>query len=638
MRTQTCPRCAQAVWVEAFAPGTPVACGGCGHVLVVQAPVDVAPLVPPPPPVARPAPGPPARPAPAPPPPLRPALAGEPPPGRRVARRRRLLEGRRSQALALGLGLGALALAGLVAALAPSRPPDRPPPPPPTTPEARAAQAAADEQKAVAELALRYARQAPGTAAEFRPFLAQVALLERRDRVLLKRIYEDYVAGPGADDAAARTWLGHVRFDGDVPPEITFRAHGFVRLVERAAAQRWFASAADPVLEAARRALAECEKHAERLQTDRVYRAVDQLLANVAAHPNLKDYNYATHWAEPYLICYSSAERLSEYDLYTIEDPAERERRRAELAARRAAWQPTLEAKGRLFQFVHEDFLQRYGKAFDLRPLMAEWGGRPEYPVGQRSFADGCPLLVWIFSDHAAFLEHHSAVLQDEIHPSVGGYFDPRSGHVFLFDESDDREFEVMKAAHEAVHQLMFWFAAQGRSWARPERMQTGFDEGLAEWLGAVRLGPNGRFERAPYNTPRLRGFQRLKRQIEAAGRPYPLLDVRQLTAFQSYYEVAAWFHEQHELPPDVAMPLFYEQAWALVHFLNLPADPTLQAGFERLVGLHLGHGDRAWDREGAFARAFGLKTAEDWERVDRAYKAFVKGTLWRIDPGHPDR
>ena len=303
-----------------------------------------------------------------------------------------------------------------------------------------------------------------------------------------KILYTELIEQKDPDDAEARKYLGYTDFQGDIlgmvlepggdpiPEAISHRrGYPFLNAVITFNNKRWLDDEDDIAL--AKRAVARMRKHEQLLETDHKYKAGDTIRANIANDPLLMDLNYASIWRPPYLICYSSSDTLSDFDLLKIDDYQERKRKKAEMAEKRKEWTKVLEEKAQVFKGAYDEWMKRYAEPFDLKPLSDPYGGRPDYKVGVRSYEDGVPLCIWIFTDQKAFQEYHVKYKGGPLPPGVAGYFMPTTGWIFLFDDKatkEDRVFEINKQVHEGVHQLEWWFtqAAQqvGRVGRGPER------------------------------------------------------------------------------------------------------------------------------------------------------------------------
>ena len=644
MRTISCPRCRALLQVPEGFGGPALACGSCGIVVRLGAPTSAPPravvlgpatpavypsVAVPPVVVPRtsagpsPAPSPGTRSAPRPP--------GSSPPRDRTrpvrSRRRRvprwapaaLLAG---AAVVLLLVVLVLRLGDREEGIAGGMPAQAPAPP--------AAPARPDRLSVLREA---YAKAAPKTREDWEMLLAELRSLGPATRDFQRQVAEDYVARVDPHDAKLRAFLHHQEFDHPVPEAIAFRQYPYIQAVEAANEKRWFAPDEEAALRLAEQGWKETLEHRRRLATDRVFRAVDRIRANVATLPHLKDYNFATRWADPYLICYSSRERLSEYDLLSIADLDQRARLQADLARRRARFEPVLDEKAAIFQGLHREFLRRYGEPLGLHPLMDEYGGRPDLPPRERTYPDGVPLVVWIFEERESFREHYRAVHEKDVGEAVAGYFNLSDGWVYLYDGDEDRAFEIHKNAHEGVHQLQHWFMRQRSGWVIPWPSQDFLGEGWAEWLGSVRLEADRTLTFPGVSALTLQGIQTAVRLFRQADVDYPIFPLADLTRFGTYADVAAYADANMRIPPELGIALFYQQAWALVHFLNEGEEGRRRSQFTDFLRKRMSLHGSPLDLQEAFEAAFRLRSAADWDVLERAYRRHFHEEILRMDP-----
>jgi hypothetical protein len=156
-----------------------------------------------------------------------------------------------------------------------------------------------------------------------------------------------------------------------VPEEISFTKYPFIRAVEEAAAQRWFED--DESYALAMTAYDKTLKHAERLASDRVYTALDVARRQIDKDEYFKNYNYDAIFASPYLICYSSNERIDPEAMIKL-PKAERSKKLAELEKKRESYQKLLAEKAKIYTQLYAEFMKRYAEDCELKDLMAEFG------------------------------------------------------------------------------------------------------------------------------------------------------------------------------------------------------------------------------------------------------------------------
>ena len=456
-----------------------------------------------------------------------------------------------------------------------------------------------------------------------------------------KSIAAEVVKQVDPNDKDARSLLGHKEFAFDVPDEISFKKYPFVRAVDEARAQRWFED--DESYALATKAYEKTLAHAKRLADDRVYAALDSARREIDRDPHFKQYNYDAIFASPYLICYSSNERFDEESLIKL-PKSERGKKLAELEKKREAYQKILAEKAKIYPQLYAEFLKRYADDCDLHPLMDPFGGRPDYPAGKQSYRDGCPMIVWIFSDKQAFKEYHETVKKDPISEGVAGYFSPATGWVYLYDEDGtDREFEVNKNVHEGTHQLQHWFTKQKNEWGKGNVPQSFFGEGFAEYMGSVTMAKDRSLTFVGINRPRLQSLKNIKKGRSDANQKMLVFPLKQLTAFEGYGNVQAWGVQNWGVNPDFVLGLFYIQSWAFVYFLNESEGHKYQANFKKYLEDMLNYPRNA---EGygfeKFKREMNLATDDDWKKLQKEFDAFydklIKMDDEKVGPKPPGR
>lgn len=432
-----------------------------------------------------------------------------------------------------------------------------------------------------------------------------------------------------ADAPDAHATLGHMEFSQPIPEAISYMGYPFVRIVEEANAKRWFDDAKE--WNRAMRARERTLQHARRLETDRVYRCLDGARANVDRDEYMRDYIYATYSASPYLICYTDGERIDAAELEQM-SPADRAKRLDAADAKRASWRKILAEKGRILQQLYAEFLRRYGEACDLHDLMAAYGGRPDYGVGKRSYADGCPLIVWIFSDKRAWMDYHVKVKRDWIDERIDGYFSESTGWVFSYgEEPDERGFEFEKILRRVTQQLLFWFEAQRNEWGQWHPPERWLWSGLADHLSSAAMDRDRRLTFSGLNRTQLLNLQRERREFEARGRRLPMYPAKELLAFPDGRPQPAWLqavdgaqppgYEAYAqrnwgVDPGVARRLYRAQSYALVHFLLEGSSgerrPTLLRYLEKAIS-----GEA---KPSTFGHLFGVHSDQDWAVFDLAF------------------
>lgn len=496
----------------------------------------------------------------------------------------------------------------------------------------------------LAEIRAEYQAQEPVSADEFLAFAHRAEAVGGADADAFRReVYTSLVDLADPNNLEARKFLGYTDFQTDIlghevevdpiPDSIAFRRHNFLDAVVQFNSERWLKEDVD--IELARDAVKEMRDHEQKLLNDREYRAADRIRANINMDPHFRSYNYATRWASPYLICYSANERLSQFDLLKEPDRKKRREMLNELKERRAKFERVLDEKARIYTQLYQEFMKRYAEEFGLKDLMGPYGGREDYPPGIRSYADGCPLVIWIFTDKDAFNEYHSKVKGENIAPWVAGYFSPQTAWVYLFDDANDtteRVFEINKNVHEGTHQLEHWFTRQRNRWAEPKFSQDFFGEGIAEYLGSVKMSPNRDLEFISVNFPRLRNMQQSGEQLKEEGKEYPIFPADKLTGFSTYGEVQQYAESEMKIPGGLGLSFFYQQAWAFVYFLNEHQGGKYRDSFLKFFDLVLARETGGSLGQQSFMRAFEIRDEDEWEDLNDAWERFIKEDLMKRD------
>lgn len=498
----------------------------------------------------------------------------------------------------------------------------------PQAPAPTAAPAAGGDVVAALRAELR--ASPPASAADFRRAIGRLQQAGAPAADLLREIYAAFVATEaGADDAEARAALGFARFDFEVPEIATnVAAYPFLRAVEALGAKRWLRGAEELRLAAA--AQKEAEAHAARLLDDRLYVAMDMVLASFRRDGRLDGLTITPRFAAPYLVGYVTAKGTSEYEplLSGAADDATASAVAAEAAVRRARAQVVLGAHERLLTAFHAAFLARFREASRLEDLSSAYGGRPDYPVAVRSFANGYVLPVLVFEDRALFEARLGAALGGPGAPTpAGGIFEPSSGLLLLYDDPADDADPLSWAGrrlHEATHQLQSAFGRQRNRWG-VEKAPTGWlAEGLAEYFGGVALTLGGGFQVTGLNGSRLRRAQEVAAGRRAETAPYPVADVLAMAGWSRPGDLLP-YAETRGLTPFLALEVFgYEQPWMFVHMCLDGADGR----YRDRLGVYLSSVLERDPGTDAFRRAFALKSDADVRALQAEFEAHVAELL----------
>ncbi|HVG93851.1 MAG TPA: hypothetical protein VND21_05355 [Planctomycetota bacterium] len=654
-KLQPCPKCGAQFDVSAFAQGAKFTCGACGAVVTAGAAV-AAPAAP-----ARVPPAP-SRPVPAPAgggrrgpqyqPPERHAATAAPAPAtssRGGSARHGRHHGERSETSSkhgappksgmsplVMTGIGAAVLAIAIGAFLSMKKDDKPTaggggtnvvgtdtnttkPGPAVGGMGETAAPEPPKSDSLAGVEADWKNDATRSDAELKKFLERYKALGSAGAERSKEVAKEIVSISDPNYKLAREVLGHKEFAFEVPEVISFRKYPYIRVVEEAAKQHWFDD--DEAFKLAMTAWEKTKAHAAKLDTDPVFRALDGARLEIARDKHFKDYNYEAIFASPYLICYSSTERMSEEELFAL-PPKERSKKLEELEKNREQYRQILAEKARIYQQLYAEFMRRYAEDCELKDLMSPFGGREDYPVSKRSYRDGCPLIIWIFSDRQAFDDYHSNVKNESIDPGVAGYFSPVTGWVYLYDEGSQREFEINKNVHEGTHQLEHWFTKQKKEWGAVRRPQSFFGEGFAEYMGAVTMAKDRKLTFHGVNRPRLEFLQSMRQQLKSGGKSLYVFPVKDLVSFEGYHRVREWAAQKWQID---GLGYFYAQSWAFVYFLNEHQSGKYKKNFTRFLDDMLVHPRE--NGEGytfnQFKKAMNIRSEDDWKKLDKEFADF---------------
>ncbi len=437
----------------------------------------------------------------------------------------------------------------------------------------------------------------------------------------------------GKDDAEAHAVLGDAEFDHPIPDIVAFRGHDFVRAVEEANAKRWFPPSEHDAFLDAVRAGARLDAHAKRLETDRAYRCFDGVRAEVAGDPIFGGYVWETMDASPFVLFWTDGTRMDPDTLARL-PAAERAKRVEEASIKRPSWRRALAEKGKVFPQVYAEILRRYGKALDLRDLMDEWGGRPDYPASKRSFRDGFPIPVFVFADEEAFRDHYEHVLRCRVPSGRWGGLDDWSGTLVLHDgPSGDREEPLAEHLSLVASAVFHAFTRQRNEWADPRWPLTFFDEGFARQTSSATMNKDRTLAFTGVARPRLRELARfeayVRKEFNKGIQVFPLKD---FLDFEGYGTVSQWALEHWGPMGGAGFSLFRIQAWAFVYFLNEFQGGKYRASWEQLVADMVNvPRDATGYAFASFRTRFRLVDDAKWKALEEEFAAFYR-TLPTMD------
>lgn len=493
-----------------------------------------------------------------------------------------------------------------------------------------------ERPESLADLLAAYETQPPVDETGWAGLWARVERLDEADAgdARLKPLYAAWVSTPwGRDDAEARRMLGHRQFvlaPEDLASFMDLRpsALPFMVELEGARSRRWFASADQAAWDAAHEALTELRAHVESLTTDAGLRAGLTLRENLATDAIWGRYDFIAHWAAPWLICMSDGS-LRATPQAPVDQATSLVQRSERMAIRRDLEHRTQE-KGVLLQQLYAAWMKRFAGPLGLQPLMDPYGGRPDLPVGVRSYADGVPLLLWAFDDLESMWAYARGVSSPFVSPV--GWARPlsRPGGMLTWDVASDdagRRTEIRRTVGCGAYALHEAFFLQRHDWRPPPSPAYDFlARGLVEWWSAVKVDASRHVDFIGINVDICRAIQRMAAEREAVGATYPVFPLVDLTAFTAWHEPTERSIRLWGLPDPVGGALFEQQSWALVHFLETHDGGRYAGRLVMLLDEALKQPRRDPSLQPAFRQAMGITSDEDWTRLDAEFQTFLQG------------
>ncbi|MGE0191391.1 MAG: hypothetical protein AB7T63_05040 [Planctomycetota bacterium] len=451
---------------------------------------------------------------------------------------------------------------------------------------------AAEVADTAAAMALDYAQNPPrgktGWTA-LRDRLGGLPAHEQGDPIL-RPLLEGWLATEdGRDDPLAHTLLGHVEFrlaDEDRNLFMDLREEDLpeIETIRAAREKRWFGEGEEESLAEAREAVLRFREWAHARLDDPAARAVAAYRANVEHDDFYGLFDPEVVWERPFLTFIAGPPRR------VAEDPemgAVDRRRRAELA----------KAAPGILATVRSEFERLFGEPLGLADLMAPYGGRPDYPIGVRSYADGHVVGLWMLDSRRAF--EATRVRPDFAHITSAGVFahemDPAVSWPSRVEDPEPVGAARRRLAHGAVRALLYASARQHNNWRSARARDSAVVEGVAALLECVVLADDGRWRIEPRNEELLlearslrdRRFQRMDADDLAQGPVYPLLSLESLLRSSHGYQIAELAAARFDLPRGDSYLVFRQQAWMFLHFLRTIDDGTWWPRYLDLV--------RAW-------------------------------------------
>lgn len=414
-------------------------------------------------------------------------------------------------------------------------------------------------------------------------------------------------------------------FEHEIPSDLAYRDYPFIRAVEEAQKKRVFGPDEVEAYEIAKKAWAATLWHYRKLVDDPTYRLGDDTKGSVATHPRFRDYHFASAWEAPFLVCAMTGRRADPF----FADPLEQRMYLRRVSNGERALMPRVRERVVQLRRLYEEFLLRYAKPLGLTSLTDEWGGRPDLPVGVRSFQDGVPLVTWVFPDRKSWRAYHRD--RDEIPAGIKvGYFKPGKsgdGWIFFCDEAVESKAEATELFLKlGTYQIVHWFRRQQNRWQIPPASQDFFDAGFARWLASVTVDGKGEIQFQDTSTLQRAEIKKTLEHLVQQDQAY-LFPLRELVRFSSYRAVQQWGAETWGFHPAVALSMFYHQSYAFIRFLNVHEGGRYKPAFLRFFRWYLQNEtwEAAWDQ---LVQALNLPDDPKLESLERTFHAHIRDDL----------
>ena len=462
--------------------------------------------------------------------------------------------------------LGSLALGALLA-LGQRGP--RTGPPDATVRAAPPEKASEGRQLDVAHLVERFEKSPPTDIEGWLELREEVAALpqEQQRDPALRPLLEGWLATAEAwaDDVAHRL-VGDVEFvlsseDENLFMDLREEDLPAIATIEDARERRWFPPDASADLAAARDAIKQLRAWMNARVEDPAARAAAAYRANMELDEFHGHFDPEVVWQSPFLVFVAGAPRPKDESPETA--PYE-VRRRREIAADASA----------ILQAVKTEWDHVFGQPLGLADLMAPYGGKEDYPIGVRSYADGHVVGLWIYDSWGA-----RQAVRTQLHVrsnwfvgTTAGSFDVQNAPIQTWPANADPEDEGRlgrRIAHAGVRALMYAHARQQANWRKPRIRDSAWINGICAQLESVTRTESGSWVIEPRNEFLLEEARVLRaRRTEKRG-GYPCFPLRALLEITDYRDAAREALVRFDLTEPDAYFLFRQQSWMFLHFLR---------------------------------------------------------------------
>jgi hypothetical protein len=436
---------------------------------------------------------------------------------------------------------------------------------------------------------------------------------------------------------------GWTCFPHEVPEAITFLEHPFLRVVEEAHRRTWLKG---EDAEIAARAWRQTQEHARRLVSDRLYRLGDQTLALMLASNVGQNLTFESLWSPPFLLCASDGALRTSRFLGPSKRGTEVAERRtlAELAAEPKHFAGLLGAATEVAQTVYGRMLAEHAPTLALKRLEDEFAGRPDLRLGVRSFADGFPMVLWLWAGrdthdpeaprgridlglfgHGANLARQEALL----YLPADGWM---AAQVSALDGKGRREsLDVSSMAFGAAATLLEAFRRQANQWSNPrlhwDAVALGFCASLAGWKHDLdgRLVPA---EPAIFRS----ALQEYAVATAADAGKTRWVPLREHVEMEGWKQVSAWLTKHGSSGNgNEGIALHRGQSWGLGKFLGSSPDVARRGAWAEALRALLRR-----EKPASWVHALGPRTEGEWAAMQSEFATFLDGLVAAEVPDAP--
>lgn len=473
-----------------------------------------------------------------------------------------------------------------------------------------------------ARLAERFERSPPTDIEGWLKLRDEVAALpqEQQRDPALRPLLEGWLATDEAwNDDVAHRLVSDVEFvlsadDENLFMDLREEELPAIATIEDARERRWFPPDASADLAAARDAIKQLRAWMQTRLEDPAARAAAAYRANMEVDTFHGRFDPEVVWQSPFLVFVVGAPRPTDESPETAPYEA---RRRREIASKVPG----------ILGAVRSEWNRLFGKPLGLSDLMAPFGGRGDYPIGVRSYADGHVVGLWIYDSLAS-----ERAVERHMHPgwkvltTAGGFAaetDPLWSWPTNFDpETDDQLW--CRIAHTGARALLYASMRQVNAWRRPQFVEYVCCEGIVSQLESVVLSEDGTWSISPVNAELIREARSVRDLRAAKGLAYPLLDLTDLLGLAGAGESAKVAMMIHGAPEGVGRLVYRQQAWMFLHFMRTADGGMHWPRYLELLRetMHLPKGSRP---QAAVDRVFGAGGLAD---LQQGWPAFVAELL----------